>query len=131
MRLFVLAPNYVYWHYGSALKGIRGISTSIVWFIWHFFSINLLGQTLFSPWQRIQEKHERGVEFWDWFEVFAINLLMRIVGLIVRIIMICLGLSFIVVTLFVSIIFCALWLALPVVVVFLFIFGLILLFKPV
>ncbi len=131
MQLLALAPNYVRWHYSSALKSITVISQNIIWFIWHFFSIQELSRTLFAPWQRLQEKHDRGKDIGDYFEVFAINILMRIVGALVRIVMIVFGLAFIILAAASMIAFFVLWIFLPVVILFTLFLGFILLVKPV
>ena len=130
MRVSLLIPYYLRWHYGRALKGVADIFLNIVWFLWHFFSIGILSKTLFAPWERLQEKRERGLDIEGFFGTLLINLIMRVVGAIVRLTFISIGLLAIFLTTIVSAVFFCVWLALPVAIAASIIFGIILLVRP-
>lgn len=131
MRLAALLPNYIRWHYSSALKGIATISGNITWFIWHFFSINTLAHSIFAPWERLQEKQQEGEGIEGFFSVLTMNLIMRLTGACIRIFMMLFGFAIIALSFVFEIIFFAAWLLLPVLIAFCFFLGFILLVKPV
>jgi hypothetical protein len=130
MRAFLIAPYYIHWHYSRALKGIVVITGNLMWFCWHFFSVGLLLETLFSPWQRIQEQHKRGLDIEGYLSTVTVNLVMRCVGIFIRSIFIVLGLASIVLVGIGGLAVFAMWLVLPAAIIFAFILGFILLFKP-
>jgi hypothetical protein len=130
MRALLLAPYYIHWHYGRALKNTLIISQNSIWFLWHFFSIKELSFTLFSPWQRLDVQHEKhSFDIEAYLSVLAVNGVMRVTGAIIRLVFIIFGLAFIISTFILTIVFLILWLALPAVIIFLLVLGVVLLFK--
>jgi hypothetical protein len=131
MRALLIAPFYIHWHYGRALCGIKDITGNLIWFIWHFFSIGILFETLFSPWQRIKEEHKRGLDIENYLSTLLVNMVMRLVGIFIRFIFICIGLVCVMSVFIAGIIVFALWLALPLVVALGIIMSFVLMFKAV
>lgn len=129
MRAFLIAPYYIHWHYGRALNGIIEITQNLAWFLWHFFSVGVLMQTLFSPWQRLQEQHKRGLDIGNYLSSLTINIVMRCVGALVRSIFIILGLISICFTYVGGVIVFIVWLAFPLAVVFGIILGFVFMFR--
>jgi hypothetical protein len=130
MKALLIVPYYIRWHYSTAIRSIARIVENIIWFIWHFFSIELQAKTLFAPWQRLREVRKRGFDLEDMLGTWLINLVMRFVGFLVKIVFIIIGLVAIVVTFILSAGFVVIWLALPFIIIFLFVFGFVLIFKP-
>lgn len=113
MRHSFLFFDYLRWHYSDAFVSIWGIIKNFVWFFFHFFSITLLIRTLFKPWHNLQEKPKMFMS--ELLETFVLNILMRIFGLIARLITITMGLVFIIGTLLVGILFSIFWIVAPLV----------------
>jgi hypothetical protein len=130
MKLLGLAPAYVRWHYGRAIKNIGLISGNLIWFLWHFFSIPVLARTLFAPWERIHEERARGLDIGSWFETTTINLVMRLLGVCIRLTIIIFGLVFIAIAAAGTILFFLLWIFLPLIFVYIVVLGIILIVKP-
>lgn len=130
MKAILLVPYYLRWHYGQALKGVFSITANIVWFFWHFFSIGILSETLFAPWERLREERKRGLDINDFLITLIINTVMRAVGAIVRLTFILIGLALIAVAFVSGILFFCAWLIFPAVIIFSIVFGFALLFKP-
>lgn len=82
-RLF---RSYLGWHYSQALVAWWRIYGNGLWFLSHFFSVALLGRTLFSPWRRLAESYPRRLAPEAMAETLVVNLLMRLVGLTIRVI---------------------------------------------
>jgi tellurite resistance protein TehA-like permease len=125
----MLPLYYIYWHYSRGQKGVVNITRNLIWFIWHFFSIGILLATFFSPWERIQEQRKKGLDITNFFETSLINIVMRLVGVIVRSTFIITGILFILLMVVVGVIAYIIWLLLPVLVVLLVILGAILIIK--
>ncbi len=108
MALGIILKNLFVWVYFVAPLQFIKIWSDFIWFIYHFFSIRILVTTLFSKWQRIGEvRTKRGFE--ELFSVFVINSLMRIVGFIVRSIVIIAGLITLLLAVLLGIILFILW----------------------
>jgi len=90
MQLITLLPNYLVWHYTRALSDFYRVAGNILWFVFNFFSIEILLSTLISPWRRLS-KDESGAHP-TFFTNLVINVLMRLVGILVRTVTIILGL---------------------------------------
>lgn len=119
--------RYFSWHYIDALSDIFLVWSNFFWFIGHYFSMALLFRTFFSPWKRITEEYKReGIE--EIAETFILNVSSRLVGMVVRFVILVVGLfteMLLIVGLF---IFYTLWLLLPFLVVCLPIIGVMFLF---
>lgn len=81
--------NFLFWHYikgtGEVLKAVFNFTA----FSFHLFSVNLLLQTLFSPWRRIEIRSDKkGFSISEFFHDFSFNLISRIIGLTVRLLLI-------------------------------------------
>lgn len=125
MKSLILATRYLIWHYTEALVDWWRIVGNFVWFFFHMFSIGLLLRTLFSPFKRMREERKKGsLAFEDWGGAIIINLLMRLIGSLVRTIIIIAGIIFIIFTILIGAAAFLLWLILPALVIFLIVFGL-------
>jgi hypothetical protein len=114
------------------------------WFVWHFrempgeileawknffkfnleyFSILLLIKTLFSPWRKYEIFYGRAFDVRRYFEVFFSNLIFRILGAIIRSVLILIGLLVQIFIIFVGVIILISWLFLPVFLILGFYYG--------
>lgn len=124
-----LCFSYFFWHYTTALKELLAICRNFLWFVYHFFSIDVLSKTLFSPWQRMDEQYKKGFDISAIFQTFIVNTLMRIVGFLIRGFVILVGIAILIIVLAVEIVFFASWLVLPIIIVVLLVSGIRLLLK--
>ena len=116
--------DYFCWHYSRAFVDIFHIWQNMTRFVFHFFSIFALFRTLFQPWKRIEaERETRGFDLGDYLSTKMVNLMMRLVGFIMRLILITIGFAFVAVVVVVGIQFFILWAVLPAVVLFVGIAG--------
>jgi len=84
MDVLSFAADYASWHYTRALSDIADIWLGFSWFLWHYFSVPLLGRTLFSPWRRLSEAHHKHEKIGEYAGNMVVNSLMRLVGIIAR-----------------------------------------------
>jgi hypothetical protein len=84
---------YIVWHYTRALYDLFAIWSDGLRFILHFFSISLLLRTFFSPWRRLHEENRGGLlNISDFIAAKTVNLIMRCVGMVMRLLVISAGL---------------------------------------
>lgn len=129
MSPFLVLPYYLAWHYTSALKDFFNIWGNMIWFVYQYFSIPILFKTLLSPFKRLKEQSKGGLDIGGFFEALIVNLVMRIVGLILRSIVIGVGIISLIATFFAWLVAFFVWLVLPFAIIFLMITGLIGVFK--
>lgn len=92
MTLARVVGECIIWYYGAGLGVLLRAWMNLHWFLYHYFSIPILLKTFFSPFRRIREYRVRGFDPQDIFEVLVVNTLMRIVGVLVRSVVIVIGL---------------------------------------
>lgn len=105
--------EYITWHYTSALSSYVRIVRNGRDFILYYFSIPLLLRTLLSPYKRVVESRSRRFSFEDLVGRIVINTLSRLIGLVMRLIIIAWGLLAYVLFMMVSVLGFAVWLASP------------------
>lgn len=121
--------SYFKWHYTRGFVDLYGLIRNFMWFVYHFFSIPVLTHTLFSPWERQGERYKKGFDVEGFFETFVINIIMRIVGFLLRSFVILTGILTLVVVFLLGIVALTIWPLIPVIIVVLFLSGLRLLIK--
>lgn len=120
--------SYFKWHYFDSLKDAAVIWRDFLFFIYHFFSLKYLVLSFFKPWRRMGEVYGGGLNIYDFLETIIINTILRLVGMLIKIITFVLGLTAEILTFFGGLIFLAFWFFLPLIFVFVFLKGFILLF---
>ncbi len=109
-----LAFSYLRWHYTYALRDHIGIVGNFVWFIQEFFSIGLMARTLFVPFHRLNESLPFDIEHPEaWAETIVANSMMRLVGALLRSILIVLGVVALFLTVLIGVFSFVLWLLAP------------------
>lgn len=123
MAILILSWQFVIWYYTAALFNFIKISRDFIWFLYHFFSIPILVPTLFSKWKRIGDVRTRKFDIKDFFSVFIVNFIMRIVGFFIRSVVVIAGIISIIFAIVVEIAFFIAWLFLPIIIIALFVIG--------
>lgn len=128
MKPLILTESYFAWHYGRAFVDMFHIWMNFLWFVFNFFSISALIDTFFDPWKRMGESYPKGFDIAGVISAFVVNLLMRVVGIMVRLIVLGIGLAFAIVIFTAGIAIALAWALMPVVFVAFAIIGLHLIF---
>ena len=84
--------HYLIWHYSYAFTQIAHVWSNLFWFTFHFFSIPQLLRSYIAPWKRMTEDRGNTFSFEDMAGFIIINLISRIIGMILRTIIIGAGL---------------------------------------
>lgn len=117
MRETTVFTAYLKWHYAEGLREMFAVFGNFLWFVSHFFSFKLLLRTLFKPWKRMGESYGDGLQLDKIASAFIVNTLMRVVGLVSRLIVLMVGfIAYIAILIFALVIF-LIWLALPVLII--------------
>lgn len=125
MNIPTILGNYILWHYSEALADIFRIIGNFTWFFNNMFSIPLLLQSFFSPFKRLEDaSNKKSWSFEDWGGRIIINNLMRLVGMLMRTIVIAIGLISIIITIIAGAFIFLVWLILPFAVIIIFLAGL-------
>jgi len=120
----ILAMDYFLWHYSQGVKDILLLWKNLLWFITSFFSLPILARNLLAPWHALEEKKTKGgIIISDILSRLAINTIMRLVGLLIRSVFLCIGLFFYLVLLLVGPFLLLFWLFLPFILVASFFIG--------
>ena len=114
MGFILILPYYLKWHYSQAFLDLKNIWKNFLVFLYNFFSIHTLLFSLFSPWQRMKENYSKNdLSFEGTVGNLIVNIIMRLVGAVVRLLFIVIGIVSIILCLVLGvIIFCA-WILLP------------------
>lgn len=129
MQPALIIPYYIAWHYSRGIHDVLVRCKDFLWFFWNLFSITVLAQTFFAPFQRLGQAAPKGFKPEKMLEAFATTLIMRIVGMVVRTSVIVLGLLVQLAVVCVGIFFLLVWIVLPFMLVGLLAVGVIALFS--
>ena len=120
--------QYIFWQFWESPKNVFAAWLNFLKFGLHYFSLQLLLKTLFSPWRRYRWYYPRGFYPAKYLEVFLSNLISRILGMVLRVFLLIAGISFEIFIFFAGLIVFFGWLALPLLLIRVFFYGLSILF---
>jgi len=84
--------QYLEWQFFDVPKNILQAWQNCLRFNLNYWSVPLLLKTLFSHWRRYQYSYGKGLNFKRYFEAFTFNMISRVLGSIMRSVLIVLGL---------------------------------------
>ena len=120
MLPFVYEVYYLRWHYTYGVADLLSLWGRFFAFVAHFFSIGLLTRTLFYPWRLLRENTKGGFDPGELFERVLTNIIMRIIGFFLRLLLILLGIAMHIVVAVVGLVVFFVWIFLPIIVLGLF-----------
>lgn len=129
MSITRVLRDYLVWHFTVAYLDIVYIWWNYLWFVNHIFSVPDVLQSWISPFKRLQEEKVNIIKSpEDFFANLFVNLMMRIVGIVIRTALLFVALCFFVAVFVFGIVFALFWTILPMLLIYLFINGIHLLF---
>ena len=124
MPALTLARDYLLWHYSSAYIDILHIWWNYLWFINHLFAVPDVIMNWVAPFKRLQEAKVNIMKSpSDFFANLVVNLIMRIVGFVIRTALIGMSLVGFVFIFLLGISLLIAWTILPMLIVHFFISG--------
>jgi len=115
--------EYFAWHYSEALVDAVRIWRDLLRFLYQFFSIHLLVRTFFAPWKRLGEERKKGFDIADFLSVLVINIIMRLIGISMRIVLIIVGVAVMFIGVLLGIVAIFVWIFAPLIIVLLITVG--------
>ena len=109
--------HYVFWHYTRAWGEILHVWSNLIWFVINFFSLPQMMLSWLSPWKRMTEGRGEKWSFEDLASYIIIGIISRIVGGIMRTVVIFLGLVSLFTVLALGIVTLVFWAAAPFVII--------------
>lgn len=85
--------KYLDWHFFDQVGFLVKVWRNFLKFNLNYFSVPLLLKTLFAPWRKYQWSYPKGFNVGGYLETFFSNLISRILGAILRIILIFFGIG--------------------------------------
>ena len=93
MKIILIILGYLKWHYGKAVSSLADIWKNFLYFVSEFFSLKLLFRNFFDPWKRMTDGYPKSFDLRKYFYAFIANSIVRVVGMIMRSVLIVIGLS--------------------------------------
>lgn len=115
---------WVLWHFLEMPNFLIQVWKNYIAFATNYFSLTLLLKTIISPWRRNAWRYPKTFDIQEYANVFVSNIFSRLIGFLLRIVLIIVGAVFQVIVLIVGLIVILLWLLTP----FIIIFGIFLIF---
>jgi hypothetical protein len=94
-----------------------------VWFTVHFFSIPQLLRSWIAPWKRITEERTKAWDIEDFFGSLIINLISRIIGFIMRTVVLLIGTISLLLSLLSGVVVYVVWTIAPALIILMIIMG--------
>jgi len=116
--------QYLSWQFLEVPGNILNAWRNFLKFNLNYFSISFLIKTLFSPWRRYRMSYGKGFDIGRYFTAIFSNLIFRLLGAIMRIILIIIGLLVEIFIIFAGVILFFGWLILPALLIAGLVFGL-------
>ena len=91
MNTIALGVMYIHWLYSEGFREFFRAWMNYHWFLYHFFSVGVLLPTLFAPWHRLQERKKRGFDIGEIASRIIINLVLRLIGFVMRLVVLALA----------------------------------------
>lgn len=114
--------SWLRWHFVEMPKFLVQIWKDYLLFASNFFSLEFLLKTFFSPWRKYRWKYPKGFRIVEFLNTFVSNTFSRILGAVMRIILIILGALFQVFVAFSGGLLLLAWLLIPIFIIAGFLF---------
>jgi hypothetical protein len=124
MKILSSLFGYLKWHYTKALMTAFSFWKNILVYLINLFSIKSLLGNFFAPWKRLGDSYPRKFDLQKILSTFIVNTTMRIVGILLRSILLIIGLSCCTIYIILLPLTLVLWLILPIAIFVLVIGGL-------
>ena len=105
--------QYLVWQFADVPKAILAGWQNCLRFNLNYWSVPLLLKTLFSHWRRYHYSYGRGFNLRRYFEAFSFNMISRVLGTLMRSVLIILGLLTEILVILAGAIVFFIWLILP------------------
>src|SRR6056297_2397581 len=113
MLFAAIIRDYFVWHYTTAWLLLWGVWRNFLWFVIHFFSLPQLMRSWLAPFKRITEDRGDRYDLEDLASYVIIGFISRVIGALMRTIIILIGLIALVLTIVGGFVTYLLWALIP------------------
>lgn len=117
-----LAVSWIIWRLYESPRSLFFVWKTFLEFNMSFFSIPTLLMTILSPWRRLQWRYPRAFDLWEYLGVFISNVFSRIIGFILKLLLIAVGIMAEIAIFIFGLAIILLWITMPIIIVTLIIF---------
>ena len=113
------------WHFYEMTKFLLGVWKNYILFALNYFSLPILLKSLFAPWRKYRWRYPKGFAVGEFVSTFISNSFSRIIGAMMRIVLIVAGILFLVFVAILGFVIFLAWILVPFVIIggFLFAFN--------
>jgi len=109
---------WLVWHFYEMPMFLLGVWKNYILFALNYFSLTLLLKSFLSPWRRYRWNYPRGLYPFEIFSTFISNVFSRLMGAIMRTVLIIVGILFQIFVVFAGLAIFLLWVLVPFIVIF-------------
>ncbi|MCX6718596.1 MAG: hypothetical protein NTY81_03305 [Candidatus Staskawiczbacteria bacterium] len=115
---------WFFWHFYEMPKFLLAVWKNYIMFALDYFSLPLLLKSFFAPWRKYRWNYPKGFDVGEFFSTLISNIFSRIIGAIMRIVLIIAGILFQIFVVLAGLIIFLLWILIPFIIIagFLFVF---------
>ena len=115
--------QYIEWQFIDTPRGVLKAWKNCLKFNLNYWSVIVLIKTFFTHWRRYRFDYGKGFDFKRYFEVWTFNIISRILGMVLRSVLIVLGLVSEIFVFLIGLLVIWGWLVLPLLLILGLIFG--------
>lgn len=109
--------KWIFWHFVEVPKAIIVGWKNFLKYNFYYFSVKGLLKSLFAPWKGDLGDYGRGFDAKKYFDTFLGNMISRVLGAVIRLVLIAIGLACFVFIFFIGLFVLLVWIFLPAIVV--------------
>jgi hypothetical protein len=109
--------EWLFWQFYEMPKFLFEVWMSYLNFATNLFSVPLLLKTFFAPWHRYKWRYPKGFDLAEFFNTLVSNIFSRIIGALMRIVLIVTGIFFQIFVVIAGLIIFVSWLLVPFVII--------------
>lgn len=119
-----IITSWILWQFYEMPKFLWQVWNNYFMFATNYFSLTILLKTFFSPWRRYKWRYPRGLDIQEFFSTLISNAFSRIIGAMMRTVLILVGILFQVFVAVAGFIIFISWLLIPLIIIGGFLFAL-------
>lgn len=105
--------EWFFWYFYEMPKFLLEVWKNYFLFGLNYFSVLILLKSLFAPWRRYRWIYPKGINVVEFFNTLISNIVSRILGFLMRIILILAGISFQIFVIFAGLVIFLSWVLIP------------------